>query len=134
MNKLELIGNLTTDPVMKTVMIKDTPTKVTNFSIAVNERKRADSTDKPEPVYFRCHVWRGLAETCAEYLRKGRKVWISGPVKMNSYKDSSGAIRYAMDVRIDDIEFLDSKQPAGQMETTQEEDLETLSEAEFPCG
>lgn len=109
MNKLEIIGNLTVDPVLRTVNVKDVPTKVTNFSIAVNERGRNGADGKPEPTYFRCHAWRQMAEICAEHLRKGRKVLIVGPVHMNSYKDSNGAIRYAMDVRIDDIEFLDRK-------------------------
>lgn len=121
MNTLEIIGNLTTDPVMKTVKVKDVPTKVTNFSIAVNERGRE------EPTYFRCHAWRGIAETCASFLKKGRKVLIKGPVHLNSYKDSNNSIRYAMDVRIDDLEFLDSKHVSEEPE-----EIEQLDEDEFP--
>ena len=122
MNKLEIIGNLTTDPALKTVNIKDVPTKVVNFSIAVNERGRE------EPTYFRCHAWRGIAETCAAYLKKGRKVYLTGPVHQSSYKDSSGAIRYAMEMRVDEMEFLDRK-PA---EEEAEEDLEVYDD--FPCA
>lgn len=115
------IGNLTNDPVMRTVEFEGAPTKVTNFSIAVNERGRT------EPTYYRCHAWRGLAETCAEFLKKGRKVFVRGPVRLNSYKDSSGAIRYAMDIRVDEIEFLDRK-PVEE----QPDDLEVLSEEDLP--
>jgi single-strand DNA-binding protein len=123
MNRTTIIGNLTTNPVMKTVNVKNVPTKVVNFSIAVNERGR------DEPTYFRCHAWRGLAETCASYLKKGRKVWLAGPVHLNSYKDSSNAIRYAMEIRVEDIEFLDAK----PVDETPDE-LEQLSEDDFPCA
>lgn len=122
MNKLTVVANLTNDPTMKTVNVHDVPTKVTNFSIAVNERGRE------QPTYFRCHAWRGLAETCAAYLKKGRKVLISGPVHQNSYKDSNGAIRYAMEIRVDEIEFLDRK----PVEEETPDELETISDDELP--
>lgn len=123
MNCIELIGNLTVDPTMRSVNIQNVPTNVTNFSIAVNEKGRQ------EPTYFRCHAWRGLAELCAKYLKKGRKVFVKGPIRLNSYQDASGAIRYAMDVRVDDIEFLDSN-PDRQEDKPDE--LETLTENDLP--
>ena len=121
MVEAKIIGNLTNDPVLKTVMINDVPTKVVNFSVAANE------TGKKETTYFRVHAWRGQAENCAAFLKKGRKVYISGPVRLNSYKDSSGAIRYAMELRGDTIEFLDRK----PMEESPDE-LETLDESQLP--
>lgn len=108
---------------MKEVSINDVPTKVTNFTVAVNERGRK------EPTYFKAHAWRGLAETCAAWLKKGRKVMITGPVRMKSYKDSNQAIRFSLEVRADEVEFLDSK-PA----TYDSDDLEAFDESEFPCA
>lgn len=119
MQKLIVTGNLTVDPKMKEVNINGVATKVVNFSIALNERGRE------EPTYFRVHAWRGLAETCAKYLKKGRKVMVTGPVHQNSYKDSTGAIRYAMEVRADEIEFLDRNPDSGK-----EDALEQLDEAD----
>lgn len=121
MIEAKIIGNLTNDPVLKTVMINNVPTKVVNFSVAANETGKKDAT------YFRVHAWRGQAENCAAFLKKGRKVYISGPVRLNSYKDSSGAIRYAMELRGDTIEFLDRK-PAEEGS----DELETLDESQLP--
>ena len=126
MNCIELIGNLTVDPMMKTVNIQNVPTEVTNFSIAVNERGRT------EPTYFRCHAWRGLAKTCNDYLLKGRKVFVKGPAHLNSYKDSNGAIRYSMDVRVDEIEFLDKKPQDDTQDVPQEANLEELNANDLP--
>lgn len=127
MNCLEIIGNLTVDPVMREVNINNVPTKVTNFSVAVNER--APAGVKKDPVYFRVHAWRGLAETCFKYLKKGRKVLVKGPVRMNSYKDTNGAIRYALEVRADDLEFLDAN-PDKSADGASDE-LETLDPSEL---
>lgn len=123
MNRIDLVGNLTVDPTTRVVEFEGVPTNVTNFSIAVNEK------GKKEPVYFRCHAWRGLADTCYKYLKKGRKVFISGPVKLKSYQDSSGAIRYAMDVRVDYIDFLD---PNPDKKNNEPDELETLTEEDLP--
>lgn len=123
MNKLIIVGNLTVDPTLKTVNVKTAsgeavPTKVCNFSVAVNER------GKDKPTYFRVHAWRGLAETCATYLKVGRKVMVVGPVKQNSYTDNSGAIRYAMEVRAEEVEFLDRKPQAEELDELEEEEFE----------
>ena len=123
MNCISIIGNLTTDPTIKTVNIQNVPTEVTNFSIAVNERGVKDVV-----TYFRCHAWRGLAKNCFDYLSKGRKVYLKGPVHLNSYKDSSGAIRYSMDIRVDEIEFLDKK---PQEETLPEAEAQEISNLEM---
>ena len=120
MNSLTLVGNVCADPTLRTVKVRDVDTKVANFSVAVNERGRE------EPTYFRVHAWRGLAETCASYLKKGRKVLIRGPVHQNSYKDANGAIRYAMEVRAEEVEFLDRK-PAEE-----EDALEQIDDDELP--
>ena len=120
-NILLVTGNLTNDPTLRTVKVKNVDTKVANFSLAVNERGRE------EPTYFRVHAWRGLAETAASYLKKGRKVLIKGPVHQNSYKDTNGAIRYAMEIRAEEIEFLDRK-PSEE----EPDDLEQIDDDELP--
>ena len=118
MNKQTCIGNLTNMPTLRDVQINGVATKVCNFSIAVNERGRE------EPTYFRVHAWRGLAETAYKYLKTGRRVAVVGPVHLNSYVDKSGAVRYAMDIRADELEFQDRK-PAGEPD-------EDVPESELP--
>ena len=61
MNKLMIIGNLTHDPVLRTV--RD-GISVCDFSVAVNRRNNRQSTanGQPEVDYFRVTAWRQLGE------------------------------------------------------------------------
>jgi single-strand DNA-binding protein len=77
--KVVIVGNLGRDPEMRY-----TPqgTPVTNFSVATNRRwTNADGTPGEETVWFRVTAWRRLAETCNQYLTKGRQVLVEGRLR-----------------------------------------------------
>lgn len=107
MNKLLIIGNLTTDPVTNTTQ---TGKKVCNFNVAVNRRGQQQE-GQPEADFFRVSVWNKLAEACQQYLKKGRKVAVVGSVSMHLYTAQDGSTRGNLDVTAQDVEFLSS---AGQ--------------------
>lgn len=109
MNKVHIIGNLTKDPALRT-----TPQglSVCDFTVAVNRRGK-DETD-----YFRVTVWRQLAEICAKYLAKGRKVCVVGAVSARTYQTNDGQTRVSLEVTADDVEFL-SPRDAQEMEQEQ---------------
>ena len=69
MNKLILIGNLTSSP-----ELKGTPSgkQVCSFGLAVNDRKGGEDTT----MFFRVSVWGKLGEMCQTYLAKGKKVFV----------------------------------------------------------
>jgi single-strand DNA-binding protein len=74
--KVIIVGNLGRDPEMRY-----TPegTPVTNMSVATNRRwTNQDGSAGEETVWFRVSAWRRLAETCNEYLSKGRQVLVEG--------------------------------------------------------
>ena len=100
MNKLFIIGNLTKDPELRTTQ---TGINVCSFTVAVNRRTKDQETD-----YFRVTAWRGLADTCAKYLVKGRKVAVVGSVKVSTYTGQDGQTRANLDVLADEVEFLTS--------------------------
>ena len=79
MNKLTIIGNLTKDPELRTTQAGK---NVCSFDVAVKRRSGQEETD-----YFRVSAWNGLADTCARYLAKGRKVCVVGPVSVHTYED-----------------------------------------------
>lgn len=101
MNKLAIIGNLTADPQLRTTQ---QGISVCDFTVAVNRRKKADGTQETD--YFRVTVWRQLGESCEKYLSKGKKVFVSGPVSVRTYKAQNGETRASLEVIAEDVEFL----------------------------
>lgn len=108
MQKIIISGNLTADPVLneREYTNKETAeiikTKVCNFSVAVNE----GYGDRKTTTYFRVNAWRGLGETCAQWLKKGRGVLVVGAVSLNNYVDKNQNLRAVMEIRADEVQFL----------------------------
>ena len=102
MNKLFIIGNLTRDP-----ELTETPSGVAvcRFSIAVS-RDYANADGTRETDFFNITVWRGRAENCGKYLKKGNKVAITGSLQNRSYEDKDGNKRTVTDIVASEVEFL----------------------------
>ena len=64
MNKVMVIGNLTRDPELRTTR---SGTSVCSFTIAVN-RNYTDANGERQADFIGIQTWRGLAESCAQYL------------------------------------------------------------------
>lgn len=109
MNKLTIIGNLTRDPELRTV---SSGISVCDFTVAVNRR----GSQKGETDYFRVTAWRGLADNCAKYLAKGRKVCVIGPVSGAAYQANDGSTRMSLEVTAEDVEFLSPRSEGTQSE------------------
>lgn len=105
MNKLTIIGNLTRDPELCTT---GSGLTVCNFTVAVNSRNPGENREK-SAQYFRVTVWRKLGEVCAQYLAKGRKVAIVGPVSVSTYQANDGSTRAQLEINAEDVEFLSSQ-------------------------
>ena len=105
MNKVFLIGNLTRDP-----ELRETPSGVAmcRFAIAVS-RPYSSQDGERQTDFFECTAWRGLGETIARYTKKGKKVAVSGSVQIRNYEDTQGVRRTAVDVIVQDCEFLTPK-------------------------
>ena len=74
--KIIIIGNLGRDPELR---YTQDGTPVANFSVATNYRRsNQDGSQKDDTTWFRVSVWRRQAETCNEYLQKGRRVLVEG--------------------------------------------------------
>lgn len=134
MNKVILVGNLTRDP-----ELSETPSgiSVCRFAIAVS-RDYANSEGERETDFFNITVWRGRAENCGKYLKKGNKVAIVGSLQNRSYEDKDGIKRYVTDVVANEVEFLTprSSQADGMEETSFERKerpvLEAIDDNQLP--
>ena len=105
MNKVILVGNLTKDP-----ELSETPNgiAVCRFAIAVS-RDFANADGTRETDFFNITVWRGRAENCGKYLKKGNKVAVVGSLQNRSYEDKDGVKRYVTDIVASEVEFLTPK-------------------------
>ena len=104
MNKMMIIGNLGSDPEMRY-----TPNgqAVTSFSVATNYRyTTSDGEQREETEWFRVSVWGRQAETCNQYLAKGRKVYVDGRLRSRTFQDRNGETRVSLEVTAQDVRFL----------------------------
>ena len=102
MNKAILIGNLTRDPEYTTTA---SGIACCRFILAV-QRRFANADGKREADFIPIIAWRQLAENCAKYLAKGRKVAIEGTIQTRSYDAQDGTKRYVTEIIADNVEFL----------------------------
>ena len=109
MNKITLIGNLVHDPELKTV---GEDLSKCRFSIAVNRRKQKDK--EQEVDYFDIIAWRGQADYCAQWLKKGTKVAVVGRLEIRDYEGKDGVKRKAIEVQAEEIEKLSFDNNKGE--------------------
>jgi single-strand DNA-binding protein len=103
-NRVVLVGNLTRDP-----ELRQTPsgTSVCSLRIAVNSRRRDESgqwIDKPN--YFSISVFGNQAESCSQYLSKGRPVAIDGRLDWREWQTQDGQKREAVEIVAESVQFL----------------------------
>lgn len=108
MNSVVMVGNLVRDPELRKTQ---DGISVCTFSIGVTRPRDREKSD-----FFSVVTWRGLADNCARYLSKGRRVAVSGHLETRSYDDKNGVKRYVTEIMADEVEFLSSvTRDAGSM-------------------
>lgn len=137
MNKVILIGNLTRDPEITTT---NSGVSVCRFAIAV-PRRFQNSEGERETDFINIVVWRGQAENCHKFLKKGSKCAIVGRIQTSSYDGNDGNKRYVTEVVADEVEFISTRnngndaesfdKPAGKTNTPVAE-LEPIDDDSLP--
>lgn len=109
-NKVILVGHLGKD-----AETKFTPggTSVTKFSVATNRRWKDGQTGewKDETNWTNVTLWK--AENVAQYLTRGKQVYVEGRLQTRSYDDKDGKKVYATDVVADDVILLSGNRGEG---------------------
>jgi len=103
-NKAILVGNLGRDP-----EVRFTPSgrAVANFTLATTERwTDPDGNRKEHTEWHTIVVWGKQAETCGQYLSKGRQVYVEGKIRSREYEDKEGHKRKVTEVIADNVRFL----------------------------
>ena len=80
---------------------------VTSFSVATNRRyTTADGERHDETEWFRISAWGRLAETCNQFLTKGRQVYVEGRLSSRTYETRDGQTRFVNEITANDVRFL----------------------------
>lgn len=111
LNRVLLMGNLTRDP-----EVRYTPkgNAVGDLGLAVNDSyKMQDGTIKETVTFINVEVWGRQAETCKQYLSKGRPVFIEGQLKLDQWETPQGEKKSQLRVRADRVQFLGGGQGGG---------------------
>ncbi|WP_135554600.1 single-stranded DNA-binding protein [Paenibacillus cymbidii] len=110
LNRVILIGRLTRDP-----ELRYTPAgvAVTQFTIAVDRPFNREQKEQREADFIPIVTWRQLAETCANYLRKGRLTAVEGRIQVRNYDNNEGRRVYVTEVIADNVRFLESPNAQG---------------------
>jgi single-strand DNA-binding protein len=105
-NEVTLVGNLTRDPEMKRTEGKK---PVCIIGLATN-RTWTDENGKKheEPEYHRLVAFDKLAETCHQYLKKGRKIYARGRLHYHTYTGQDSVEKYSAEIVLERMEMLDS--------------------------
>lgn len=126
LNKVMIIGRLAQDPDSRT-----TPQgiSVTNFSVATNRVwKNQDGTQQESTEFHNVVAWRKLAEICAQYLSKGRQVYIEGHLQTRSWESGDGQKRYRTEIVADNMIMLGNRTaPAPIHDQTRQESKEPFA-------
>ena len=113
LNKVMLMGNLTRDP-----EVRYTPkgTAVAELGLAINRVFTAENGEKREETTFvDVTFWGRTAEIAAEYLKKGRPVFIEGRLQLDSWEDKqTGQKRNKLKVVGENMQFLGSRGGGGE--------------------
>lgn len=106
-NKAILVGRLGADPEK---LVTGSGRSVTKFNVATSEQWKDQSGQKQERTeWHRVVVWGPQADTCAEYLNKGRQVYIEGRIQTRQWDDKDGNKRYTTEIVAQRVQFLGSK-------------------------
>lgn len=116
-NRIIIAGNLTRDPEYKQLTSGQS---VCRLGLASNRQfKNRQTGDTVQEVCFvDIDVWGAQAESCRQYLSKGRAVLIEGRLKLDSWEDQTGQTRSKHSIVADRVVFLSGPQAVEEDSST----------------
>ncbi len=118
-NKVILVGHLGRDPELR---YTQNGQAVANFSMATTESyAKRDGEREDRTEWHRIVAWGRLAEICAEYLSKGRQVYIEGRIQTREWEDREGEKRRTTEIVAREMQMLGRRgETSGTSETYDE--------------
>lgn len=105
-NKVILVGRLGQNPELR---FTGNNTPVCSLNLATTERRKdASGTWNDFTEWHKIVVYGKTAENCAQYLQKGREVYVEGRIQTRKWQDKEGRDRYTTEVVAAIVQFLGS--------------------------
>ncbi len=106
-----IIGNLGADPEMRYTANGNA---VTTFRVATSRTFNGPAGERREETeWFSVVTWERLAETCAQYLTKGRQVYVEGRMQTRSWDGNDGVKHYRTELIAQEVKFLGNRGDGG---------------------
>ena len=105
LNSVNVMGNLTRDPELKTI---PSGKSVCSLSIANNRVYTKNGERVTEVSYFDVEVWGVVAENCAKYLKKGSGIIVEGRLKQDRW-EKDGKTQSKVRISANNIHFMPRK-------------------------
>jgi single-strand DNA-binding protein len=115
LNKVTLIGNLGSDPEVRSTTGGN---RVATFSLATSRSWNDASGAKQEKTeWHRCVVWNSKASTLADiverYVKKGDKLYVEGRIEYRQWQDKDGQTKYSTEINVRELIMLGSGRGGG---------------------
>lgn len=105
-NKVILVGHLGKDPEVRYL---DGGVTVASFPLATSETYNKDGKKIEQTEWHNIVMWRGLADTAAKFLKKGKLIYIEGKLRTRSFEDREGHKKYSTEVVAENFTMLGRK-------------------------
>ena len=117
LNKVMIIGNVTQDPEVRTTSQGQ---NVCTYSVATNLTWTDQSGQRQtRPEYHNVVAWRKLADICAQYLTKGKKIYVEGRLQTRNWEGQDGVKRYRTEIVADNMIMLSGGGQGSQGQRSQ---------------
>ena len=104
LNSVNLIGRFTRDPELRGTA---SGLNTCSFTLAVDRNYGKGEERKAD--FINCVAWKQTAEVIARYFKKGNLIALEGSIQTRTWDDGDSARRYATEVVVNRIHFIESK-------------------------
>jgi len=139
LNKAMIIGRLGADPELRHTA---DGVPVATFNVATSEvRKDRNGVKQEKTEWHRVVAWRKLGEIAAEYLKKGRLVYVEGRIQSNEFEGRDGVKRKTFEIVASDMKMLggggmgdreDRRVQGAQRSTADDDFIPEIEEDDVP--
>ena len=129
MNRVVLMGRLTSDPDVRYSNNGDNQLCIARYTLAVDRRYKRDG--EPTADFIRCVAFGRAGEFAEKYFNKGIKICLDGRIQTGSYENKEGQTVYTTDVIVENQEFAESKADANKTQASPQAEPKPSSDDGF---